>query len=400
VVAEGPAEEVLAHEESLTALYLRRRPPTPARAHVARFRREHGRKTVEQELADRPRLTILGAREHNLRGIDVEFPLDALVAVTGLSGSGKSTLVENVLYGTYQRSKGVVDVEPGHCDALLGLERLTDVTLVDQSPIGRSSRSNPVTYVKAYDDLRRIFAGTEEARRRGITPAHFSFNLETGRCPECEGTGALEVDMQFMAPVVVPCERCSGRRFRPEVLAVRHLGRDIAQTLELTAEAALAVFAREATFCRKLRSLSEVGLGYLRLGQPTSTLSGGEAQRLKLASFLGRPATDGRRLFLFDEPTTGLHLSDIDLLYRTLRRLVQRGDGVVVVEHSFDFVAHADWVVDLGPGGGEHGGRLLFCGPLATFLDETESPTAEGLRRHLRWRRREGAGRIPAVVSR
>jgi len=400
VVAEGPPELVLAHETSLTAQFLRRRPHTPARAHVARFRREHGRKTVEQELADRPRLTILGAREHNLRGVDVEFPLDALVAVTGLSGSGKSTLVENVLYGTYQRAKGVVDVEPGHCDALLGLERLADVTLVDQSPIGRSSRSNPVTYVKAYDDLRKVFAGTEEARRRGITPAHFSFNLETGRCPECEGTGALEVDMQFMAPVVVPCERCSGRRFRPEVLAVRHLGRDIAQTLELTVAAALGVFARETTFCRKLRSLSEVGLGYLRLGQPTSTLSGGEAQRLKLASFLGRPATDGRRLFLFDEPTTGLHLSDIDLLYRTLRRLVQRGDGVVVVEHNFDFVAHADWVVDLGPGGGEHGGRLLFCGPLATFLDEAESPTADGLRRHLRWRRREGAGRMPAAASR
>ena len=399
LVAEGTVESVLAHEDSLTAQFLRRRPPTPARAHVARFRREHGRKTVEQELADHPRLTIVGAREHNLRGIDVEFPLDALVAVTGVSGSGKSTLVENVLHGTYQRSRGVVDVEPGHCDALLGLERLTDVTLVDQSPIGRSSRSNPVTYVKAYDDLRKIFAGTEEARRRGITPAHFSFNLETGRCPECQGTGVLEVDMQFMAPVVVSCERCQGRRFRPEVLAVRHLGRDIAQTLELTVDEALSAFAREVTFCRKLRPLGEVGLGYLRLGQPTSTLSGGEAQRLKLASFLSRPASDGKRLFLFDEPTTGLHLSDIDLLYRTLRRLVQRGDGVVVVEHNLDFLAHADWVVDLGPGGGEHGGRLLFCGPLATFLDEADSPTAEGLRRLLRWRPRPGASsRIDALI--
>ncbi|GMU65592.1 MAG: UvrABC system protein A [Acidobacteriota bacterium] len=387
VVAEGPPSEVLEHPDSLTAQFIRRPPPTPARAHVARFRREHGRKTVEQELTDRPRLTILGAREHNLAGIDVSFPLDALVAVTGVSGSGKSSLVENVLYGTYQRSRGVVDVEPGRCDALLGLERLADVTLVDQSPIGRSSRSNPITYVKAYDDLRKIFAGTEEARRRGITPAHFSFNLETGRCPECQGTGVLEVDMQFMAPVVVSCDRCLGRRFRPEVLAVRHLGRDIAETLELTVEEALTLYARETTLCRKLRSLSEVGLGYLRLGQPTSTLSGGEAQRLKLASFLGRPAADGRRLFLFDEPTTGLHLSDIDLLYRTLRRLVQRGDGVVVVEHNLDFLAHADWIVDLGPGGGARGGRLLSCGPLSTFLDEGESPTADALRRHLRWRR-------------
>jgi excinuclease ABC subunit A len=321
--------------------------------------------------------------------------------VTGVSGSGKSTLVENVLYGTYRRSRGTVDVDPGRCDSLEGLEALADVTLVDQSPIGRSSRSNPVTYVKAYDDLRRVFAGTEEARRRGVTPAHFSFNLETGRCPECEGTGVLEVDMQFMSPVVVTCDRCQGRRFRPEVLAVRHLGRDIAETLELTVEQALVLYAKERTFCRKLKPLAEVGLSYLRLGQPTSTLSGGEAQRLKLASFFGRPAREGRRLFLFDEPTTGLHLADIDLLYGTLRKLVQRGDGVVVVEHSLDFLAHADWIVDLGPGGGQHGGRLLYCGPLANFLDEAESPTAELLRRHLNWRTGQGgSSTMPAVPNR
>jgi excinuclease ABC subunit A len=400
LMAEGPVAEVLAHPESATARYLRQRAATPARAHLARFRRERGRRSVEEELEDRPKVTIRGAREHNLRGIDVQFPLDALVAVSGVSGSGKSTLVENVLYGAYRRSRGAADADPGRCDALEGLDGLADVTLVDQSPIGRSSRSNPVTYVKAYDDLRRIFAGTEEARRRGITPAHFSFNLETGRCPDCEGTGVLEVDMQFMAPVVVTCDRCQGRRFRPEVLAVRHLGRDIAETLELTVEAALAVFARERTLCRKLAPLAEVGLAYLRLGQPTSTLSGGEAQRLKLASFLTRPAREGRRLFLFDEPTTGLHLSDIDLLYGTLRKLVRRGDGVVVVEHSLDLLAHADWIVDLGPGGGEHGGRLLFCGPLATFLDEAESPTAELLRGSLRWQRGQGgSGRIRAVRS-
>jgi len=387
LIVEGTLDDVLAHPDSLTGHFLRDRGATAARRHLARYRRERGQRTVEEELDRRPRVTVLGAREHNLQGIDLSFPLDALVAVTGVSGSGKSTLVENVLYGTYQRGRGVVDVEPGACDALLGLERLADVTLVDQSPIGRSSRSNPATYVKAYDDLRRIFAGTEEARRRGIRPGHFSFNLEDGRCPSCEGTGVLEVDMQFMAPVVVTCDRCQGRRFRPEVLAVRHQGRDVAETLELTVEEAMAEFARERSFRRKLEPLVDVGLGYLRLGQSTSTLSGGEAQRLKLASFLGRPAKDGARLFLFDEPTTGLHLADIDLLYRTLRRLVKRGDGVVVVEHSLDLVAHADWIVDLGPGGGEHGGRLLFCGPLGRFLDEAESPTAEALRRHLAWRR-------------
>jgi excinuclease ABC subunit A len=190
---------------------------------------------------------------------------------------------------------------------------------------------------------------------------------------------------------VVTCDRCQGRRFRPEVLAVRHQGRDIAETLELTVDRAIEAFGRERSFRRKLQPLVDVGLGYLRLGQPTSTLSGGEAQRLKLASFLGRPAKDGARLFLFDEPTTGLHLADIDLLYRTLRRLVKRGDGVVVVEHHLDLLAHADWIVDLGPGGGEHGGRLLFCGPLGRFLDEAESPTAAALRRHLDWRRPPGA---------
>ena len=390
-VAEGTVAEVMAHPTSLTAHYMREQSPTAARQHVARFRRERGRQSLEDELAGRGRIRIRGAREHNLRGIDVDFPLDALVAVTGVSGSGKSTLVEDVLYGTWRRSRGLADVEAGRCDEITGFELISDLSLVDQGPIGRSSRSNPVTYIKAYDDLRRIYSGAEEARRRGITPAHFSFNVEAGRCPECEGTGVLEVDMQFMAPVVVRCEGCQGRRFRPEVLAVRHLGRDIAQTLELTVDEALEVFARERPLVRKLTPLAEVGLGYLRLGQPTSTLSGGEAQRLKLASFLGRPAAAGRQLFLFDEPTTGLHLADIDLLYRTLRKLVQRGDGVVVVEHNLDFLARVDWIVDLGPGGGMHGGDLLFCGPFATFLDEAESPTARLLRAQIAWHRPDAA---------
>ena len=385
VVAEGPIAAILAEERSLTGRYLRERPPTPARRHVARFRREHGRESLDDELAGLPRVTVRGARAHNLKGIDVDFPVGALVAVTGVSGSGKSTLVENVVYGTYQRSRGVVDVEPGECDALTGLEGLADVTLVDQRPLGRSSRSNPVTYVKAYDEIRRLYAATADARSRGITAAHFSFNVERGRCPACQGTGVTEVDMQFMAPVTVTCEVCQGRRFRPEVLAVRLRGRDIAETLELTVDAALQAFADQKPLCRRLRSLADVGLGYLRLGQPTSTLSGGEAQRLKLASFLDRPASEGRRLFLFDEPTTGLHLADIDLLYHTLRRLVQRGDGVVVVEHSPDLIARADWIVDLGPGGGVHGGELLYSGPLEPFLDTVGSATADELRRHLKW---------------
>ncbi len=389
VVAEGPLEEILRSEISLTARFLRERPATSAREHLARFRREHGRDSFTAELEGRPRVAIRGARAHNLKGFDVEFPLGSMVAVTGVSGSGKSTLIENVLYGTYQRSRGVVDVDPGECGEISGLADVVDVTMVDQRPLGRSSRSNPVTYLKAYDELRKLFAATAAARAAGITPAHFSFNIDRGRCPTCQGTGIVEVDMQFMAPVTVTCDTCQGHRFQNSVLAVRLRGRNIAETLELTLDAALEAFADHKRFCARLRPLQEVGLGYLRLGQPTSTLSGGEAQRLKLASFLARPVKEGRRLFLFDEPTTGLHLADIDVLYRTLRRLLLRGDSVVVVEHSLDLVARADWVVELGPGGGTHGGELLFSGPLSAFLERGTGPTAEELRHFVRADERE-----------
>jgi excinuclease ABC subunit A len=393
LMVEGTPEVVLAHGESLTGQYLSRKPRTRAWEHRLRYRREHGLGTRREELEALPAIEIHGARAHNLRGIDVRLPLGTLVAITGVSGSGKSTLIKNVLHGTYQRSQGVVDVEPGECDALVGLDGVMDITLVDQSPLGRSTRSNPVTYIKAYDEIRKLFAATPVARARGITPAHFSFNVDRGRCPECRGTGVTEVDMQFMAPVSVVCEKCQGRRFQDQVLRVRFQDRTIHEVLELTVEEAQVFFAPQVRLCRRLATLVEVGLGYLRLGQPTSTLSGGEAQRLKLASFLDPPASKGkkarrmtaaeRHLFLFDEPTTGLHLADIDLLYRTLRTLVQRGHGVVVVEHSTELVARADWIVDLGPGGGSHGGDLLFAGPLEEFVEETDSPTARELRRHL-----------------
>ena len=381
LMVEGTLEEVLACEGSLTARYLSAEPVSE----VA----EAGAGATPEEVARRPRVRIRGARAHNLKGIDVELPLGSLVGVTGVSGSGKSTLIENVLHGTYQRSRGVVDVEPGEVDAIEGLGGLADVTLVDQSPIGRSSRSNPVTYVKAYDEIRKIFAAVPGARARGVTAGHFSFNVAKGRCPVCEGTGSIEVDMQFMAAVTVPCDECQGRRFQPQVLAVRFRERSIDQVLDLTVDAARSFFKGHRKLVRRLDVLAEAGLGYLRLGQPTSTLSGGEAQRLKLAAFLDRPKREKPRLFLFDEPTTGLHLSDIDLLYGTLRRLVERGDGVVVVEHSTDLIARADWIVDLGPGGGVHGGELLHSGPLEPFLDQVDSPTAEELRQHLGWKRRE-----------
>ncbi len=313
VIAAGSIDAILSSETSLTAKYLKR--PTrdaKARRHLERSRRERGRRPLDDVLSDLPRVRIRGAREHNLRDLDVEFPVAALVAVTGVSGSGKSTLVDNVLFGSYQRGLGIPEAEPGDCDGIDGLDELAYVAHVDQHPLGRSSRSNPVTYIKAYDGIRRIFAEEPEARAAGITPGHFSFNVAKGRCPECEGTGTLQIDMQFMAPVSVSCDSCQGSRFQRRVLAIRHRGLNIAESLDLTVQQALDRFAGHRSLTRRLSLLVEVGLGYLRLGQPTATLSGGEAQRLKLASFLDRPASEGRRLFLFDEPTTGLHLSDID----------------------------------------------------------------------------------------
>jgi excinuclease ABC subunit A len=388
VIVEGTVRDLLACDDSLTAAYLRQRPSTPARSHVARYRREQGRESLTEEMEARAQFEIVGARVHNLENLSVRFPRQALVVVTGVSGSGKSTLVENVIYANLQRRRGKTDVDPGECDRLGGFDDLSEVILVDQQPLGRSKRSNPVTYVKAYDEVRRLFASVPQARSEGIAAGHFSFNLTKGRCAVCEGTGETEVDMQFMSAVTVICEGCEGRRFRPEVLAIRFRGLNIAETLDLTVEAAIRHFVGNRRLRTRLRQLIEAGLGYLRLGQPTSTLSGGEAQRLKLASFLGA-GMEEPRLFLFDEPTTGLHMADIDLLCKTLRRLVRAGHSVVVVEHSPDFIARADWIIDLGPGGGVRGGRLLFSGPVEPFLDQVRGPTADELRRHLRWTRTE-----------
>ncbi|MEZ5333324.1 MAG: excinuclease ABC subunit UvrA [Thermoanaerobaculia bacterium] len=393
VMAEGDLETLIETEGSPTGAVLRREPSRQAHRHMARFRREHGRRSMEEEVDRLARIRIRGAREHNLRGFDVELPLGAMVAVTGVSGSGKSTLIENVLWGTHQRSLGVPDVEAGACDGIDGLDRVGTVVLVDQEPIGRSARSNAVTYIKAWDGVRKAFASTREAEAAGIAPGHFSFNVDGGRCPVCKGTGSEEVDMHFMAPVSVRCSECDGRRFKREVLKVRYRGLDIAETLELTVTEAMEHFDGQRAITRRLKALLRVGLGYLRLGQPTSTLSGGEAQRLKLATFLDPPKKEGRRLFLFDEPTTGLHVSDIELLYKTLRALVRRGDGVVVVEHSLDLIRWADWVVDLGPGGGTHGGQLLYSGPMDGFLERGESPTAAELREFL------GLGREAALAA-
>jgi excinuclease ABC subunit A len=338
-----------------------------------------------------PWLAVRGAREHNLADIDVEIPLRAMTAVTGVSGSGKSTLVHDVLYrGLAARmgeaaTRGHLGEAVGEHDEIAGVEWLSRVALVDQSPIGKSPRSNPVTYVQAFDPLRRLFAATPAARRRGFGPGHFSFNTKEGQCPECKGDGHQRIEMHFLPDVFVTCDSCHGTRFRPQVLQVEWRGRSIADVLALTVEEAVGILEGEPAAARALRVLRSVGLGYLALGQPATTLSGGESQRLKIARELARTSAGRRRapargtLYLLDEPTTGLHGDDMRALVRVLDELVARGNTVVIVEHHLDMIARADWVVDLGPEGGAGGGRVVAAGPPEAVMDNPESHTGRAL---------------------
>ena len=375
VVFAGPMSRVA--ESPLTGAYLtgRRTIPLPAE------RRRLG-----------PRwLTLTGAREHNLKGVDVRIPLGAMTVVTGVSGSGKSTLVHDVLYRALEQvltgqhsAKQHLGERVGAYDALTGHEALDDVVLVDQSPIGRSPRSNPVTYVKAYDEIRRLFAGQPLARQRGYTAGTFSFNSAGGRCETCEGAGLIEVEMVFMADVFVPCDQCGGRRFKPEVLEVTVHGRTVHDVLQLTVDEAIRAFPREEKLGQALWQLQQVGLGYLRLGQPATTLSGGEAQRIKVARELALSAkTKGRKLYVMDEPTTGLHLEDVRKLAQVLDRLVDAGHTLVLIEHNLDVVKLADWVIDLGPDAGAAGGEVVAVGRPEEIVAEPRSHTGRFLRRVL-----------------
>ena len=368
VIYAGPAAGLIAEQRSLTARYLRDELAIPLPA----TRRRPG---VQ-------RLRLEGAAEHNLKKIDIEIPLGLLVCVTGVSGSGKSTLVHDVLYAAIKRAKGDWDRRVGHHARLEGAEFITDVVLVDQQPIGRTPRSNPVTYLKAFDPIRELFAATKDARARGLTASRFSFNVPGGRCEACEGEGVVRVEMQFLADVFVPCDECDGKRFRPVVLEVRFRGRNIDQVLDLTVREALAFFAGAPKVIRRLQVLDEIGLGYLRLGQPATTLSGGEAQRVKIAAHLGSQ-TGERMLYILDEPTTGLHFDDIVKLLAAFKKLLAAGHSLLVIEHNLDVLKTADWIIDLGPEGGDAGGYLVVAGTPNQVADHPASHTGRHLKRLL-----------------
>ena len=371
VVFAGPMAR--AHESPLTGAYLAGTKAIP----LPDERRRVGPRWI----------TLTGAREHNLTGVDVRIPLGAMTVVTGVSGSGKSTLVHDVLYRALEQrihgehtAKQHLGETVGAYDDVTGWESLDDIVLVDQSPIGRSPRSNPVTYVKAFDEVRRIFADAPLARQRGYTPGTFSFNVAGGRCERCEGAGHLEIEMVFMADVFVPCDECGGKRFKPDVLDVRVNGRTIHDVLGLTVDQAIRAFPREEKLGQSLWQLQQVGLGYLRLGQPAPTLSGGEAQRIKIARELALAGrASGRKMYVMDEPTTGLHLEDIRRLARVFDRLLDHGHTLVIIEHNLDVIKLADWIIDLGPEGGDRGGRVVAVGRPEEIARAGESHTGRWL---------------------
>jgi excinuclease ABC subunit A len=372
LVYSGKIESITGSERSLTAAYLK------------------GDLSIEVPTRRRTwsnALQIKGARENNLKNLDVQIPLGVFTVVTGVSGSGKTSLITTVLFPALARATGqFTTARAGKLDKLDGdLHLVKAVEMVDQNPIGRSSRSNPITYIKAYDDIRELFASQPLSKFNGFKPQHFSFNVDGGRCDACQGEGEITVEMQFMADIHLPCESCNGKRFKPEVLEVEYKGKSIHDVLEMTIDDAMQFFADQKNIQDRIRPLQDVGLGYVTLGQSSNTLSGGEAQRVKLAYYLGKsnPHKGKPTVFIFDEPTTGLHFHDIQKLLKSFRALIAEGHTLVVIEHNLDMIKCADWVIDLGPDAGARGGQLVFAGTPEGLVAHPESLTGRFLKNHL-----------------
>lgn len=374
VVYSGPAKDIDGAKNSLTADYLTRRKHIP---------------TPERRRAAAGSVRLRGVRHNNLKNIDVEIPLGVLTCITGVSGSGKSSLADDVLYPALKRRLSETTLMPGDHDGIdVDKHLVQGVEMVSQSPIGKSTRSNPVTYIKAYDEIRKLFAEQPYAKHTGIAATAFSFNMPGGRCEECEGEGVIKISMQFMADVELQCEACGGMRFKPEILEVKYRERSIYDVLNMSVDEAIDFFSEEAdnSICKRIveriRPLKQVGLGYVKLGQSSSTLSGGESQRVKLASFLTKERSTEKIMFIFDEPTTGLHFHDIGRLLGAFDALIERGHTVVVVEHNMDVIRCADWVIDLGPEAGDRGGQVVVAGTPEDVMRAEDSYTGEYLRRN------------------
>jgi excinuclease ABC subunit A len=364
VVAEGPATKVERNKKSITGQFLSRARTIPV---------------PERRTDDLGSFWVRGASMHNLKHIDVEFPVGKFVCVTGVSGSGKSTLVNEIVYKALANQLHRMRVKPGDHDEVVGIEVFDKVIDIDQSPIGRTPRSNPATYTDLFTPIRELYSLTPEAKVRGYKPGRFSFNVRGGRCETCKGDGQIKIEMHFLPDVYVPCETCKGARYNRETLEVRFKGKSIADVLDMSVEEALAFFAKIPKLRRKLQTLHDVGLDYIKLGQPATTLSGGEAQRIKLAKELSKVAT-GRTLYMLDEPTTGLHFADIEKLLDVLQRLVDAGNTVLVIEHNLDVIKQADWLIDLGPEGGEAGGEIVATGTPEDVAEVEGSFTGQYLR--------------------
>ena len=368
VVAAGTPDEVMANPNSLTGQYLsgKKKIPVPS----------------ERRTGNGKFLKVVGAAENNLRHIDVEFPLGTFTVVTGVSGSGKSSLVNEILFKRLGADLMRMKVHPGKCDAIEGIRQLDKVVNIDQSPIGRTPRSNPATYTGLFNDIRDLFSSTQEAKSRGYGPGRFSFNVRGGRCEACSGDGVLKIEMHFLPDIFVPCEVCKGKRYNRETLEVHYKGKNIAEVLDMTVDEALDFFSALPKIRKKLQTLQDVGLGYVKLGQPSTELSGGEAQRVKLATELSKQAT-GRTIYILDEPTTGLHTDDVRKLLEVLQRLVDTGNTVVVIEHNLDVIKCADWLIDLGPEGGDGGGTIVCTGTPETVAACEQSYTGQYLKKML-----------------